>query len=195
MIQSLQIEADLIIARRRPTNDGYTWTLASRLGHMLGVAQERFGERNLSYTILGVEFCGDIPQVWYPGDCGHIVVQLTQGCLTNVVQACYQLAHECIHLLCPSGRPLTNVLDEGLATHFAHWYVQNEFQFDMPATVQSYQTARVLVEQLLGLDAGCIKSIRAQQPAIYKASAADICAGCPACPPEIADQLAKPFTR
>jgi len=162
---------------------------------MLRDAQERFGERDQSYTILGFEFCGDIPQLWYPGNCRHIVIQLTISCLTNLSQACYQLAHECIHLLSPSGGQHANVFEEGLANHFAHRYVQDTFHFDMPVTVPSYQAARSLIEQLLALNSDSVKTIRAKQPTIYRISSGDIRAGCPECARHLADHLAKPFVR
>jgi len=78
------IETDLIVAHRLPTNNGYTWTLASRLGGMLRDAEDKFGERDRSYTILSIEFCGDFPQVWYPANCRQVVIQLTESCLTNL---------------------------------------------------------------------------------------------------------------
>ena len=158
MVQSTPIETDLIIAQPLATSNGYTWTLASRLGAMLRDAQQRFGERDASYTLLGFEFCGDVPKLWYPGNCRHVVIQLTQSCLTDLILACYQLAHECVHLLSPSGGSHANIFEEGLATQFAHRYVQDTFHFDMPATLPSYQAARLLVERLLALDADGAKA-------------------------------------
>lgn len=49
-----------------PIDGGYTWTLASLLGDMLTEAQNRYGERDLNYTILGIEFSPHGPQIWYP---------------------------------------------------------------------------------------------------------------------------------
>jgi hypothetical protein len=47
--------------------NGFTWTLASRLGEMLHIAEEMFGPRDMQFTILGVDFKEGIPQTWYPG--------------------------------------------------------------------------------------------------------------------------------
>jgi hypothetical protein len=109
MIVNAQFETDLLYARRLPGDIGWTWTLASRLGHILRTAQELYGPRDPNYTILGVEFGGDIPQLWYPGDCGHVVVQINPACATDMNRACFQMAHEAIHLLSPSGGPSTIV--------------------------------------------------------------------------------------
>jgi hypothetical protein len=46
---------DLRMLLALPKEGGITWTLASRLGHMLRTAQEGYGERGRSYTSLGVE--------------------------------------------------------------------------------------------------------------------------------------------
>lgn len=195
MLQATQLETDLIIARRLADETGWTWTLASRLGEMLNDAEQRYGERDKSYTALGIEFSGDRPRIWYPGNRRQIIIQLSQSCLTSMVQACYQLAHECIHLLSPGPGEQANVLEEGLATHFAHRYVRKTFNYDMPVTVASYEAARVLVEQLLALDAESVKAIRKQQGSIYKATAGEIRAGCPACSHGLAEQLARRFVR
>lgn len=76
------IATELIVAQRLPTNDGYTWTLASRLGHMLQRAEELYGLRDTSYTILGIEFTDGNPQSWWPGNRRNIVIQLSTGAPT-----------------------------------------------------------------------------------------------------------------
>lgn len=162
---------------------------------MLQLAESRFGQRDRSYTPLGIEFCGDIPKLWYPHNCGNVIIQLTESCITNLIQACYQLAHECVHLLSPSGGQHANVLEEGLATTFAHGYLQDSFNFDMPESIKSYQDARTLTDRLLALDSSIIRKIRNHQSAIYQISAKDILAACPICPSDLAADLAKPFVR
>lgn len=44
---------------------GFTWTLASRLGHIRKTAESKLGDGNKYYPFLGVEFHGDRPQMWY----------------------------------------------------------------------------------------------------------------------------------
>ena len=56
-----QIHWKLAVADPLPAGNGYTWTLASRLGEMLKLAEERYGPRDAGYTILGVEFADDGP--------------------------------------------------------------------------------------------------------------------------------------
>jgi hypothetical protein len=47
---------------------GFGWTLTSRLGDTLKLAESVYGKRDESWTILGVEFSSSgPPQLWYPG--------------------------------------------------------------------------------------------------------------------------------
>ena len=82
-----------------PIKGGFTYTLASRLGDILSLAEEKFGPRNPDFTILGVEFRDGVPQTWFPGNCKHIVVQLSLEAMHDEEQAVFQLAHETVHLL------------------------------------------------------------------------------------------------
>ena len=162
---------------------------------MLRQAQERFGPRDASYTILGIEFEANGPQIWYPGNCKHIAIQLTPDTATDMVKGCYQLAHECIHLLAPTGGRNANVLEEGLATLFAHEYVQQELCFAMPSTMQSYEVARQLVTQLLALDNNAVKRLRKSQSTISRITAEQILAVYPSLETETAQALGAPFVR
>jgi hypothetical protein len=163
------------MAEELETKDGYTFTLASRLGDMLNMAEKMFGERDKSYTILGTEFySGSMPQVWYPGNRKDIVIQLTQEALTDEQQACYQLAHESIHLLSPTGGSNANILEEGLATYFAGLYMDTSFpNSNWHPTETKYKEAMELVKKLLYTDSNIIKGIRLKQPVISKITEKD----------------------
>lgn len=100
----------LIVAR--PLEGGFTWTLASRLGQMLRDVETLFGPRNPKFTILGIEFREGQPMIWFPGDCGHIVIQLGTSAMMDHDRALFQLAHECVHLLDPVKE--ANTLEEAL---------------------------------------------------------------------------------
>jgi hypothetical protein len=195
MIQSIPIETDLFFARPLSTSGGYTWTLTTRLGHMLRVAEGAFGPRDSSYTILGFEFAGEIPQIWYPGNCRHLVIQLTPDCATDLVRACYQISHECVHLLCPSGGRHATNLEEGLATYFALQYLLQNFKIDWPSTIPSYEAARAAAEQLLAIDATVIRRLREQQPFLYQVEPRDIVSIEPRTSVELAEFLCTPFGR
>jgi len=189
------IDMDLLVANPLPDKSGYSWTLASRLGHMLRIAQERYGPRDPTYTILGYEFIDGVPRIWYPGNCGNIVIQLGLECLNDMVQACYQLAHECIHLLSPTGGSSSTVLEDGLAAYFASLYVREHLHTDIHPSMASYQVACSKVETLLNLDPYAIRNLRVQQPIISLITAELIKENYPTISAQVAASLVKKFDR
>ena len=183
-----------------PEGKGYTWTLASRLSDALHRAEELYGTRDKSYTPVGVEIGGDAPQIWFPGNRKHIVVQITPDCVTNYSRACYQLAHECVHILSPSENPPTNRLEAGLATHFASKYMLDHIDSSRPwnPVLESYRKARDDVEYLLGIDKDIIRKLRFSGCKLRKLSdisASDILNINPKVPKAIAEKLEQRFER
>ncbi len=156
---ALCINPELLVAKNTAT--GFTWTLASRLGDMLHRADDLLGERDSSYTILGIEFVADVPRLWYPGNRRHVVVQLHSSAAAEMSRACYQMAHETVHLLAPNGGgPATN-LEEGIAAWFAGWYMRT--QLNQPTwhpELPSYKRALALLSPVLDKDAHCIRRLR-----------------------------------
>ena len=107
----------------------YSWTLASRMGHILRFVETRYGPRDRNWTLLGVEFTSrDSPQVWYPtfdGIGDSVIVQLTRSASTDETRALFQLSHEVVHLLSPAGPGAqASVLEEGLATYNSLEYLK-----------------------------------------------------------------------
>jgi hypothetical protein len=195
MPEKLLIQKDLFVAQPLLANTGWTYTLASRLGDMLYQAEKLFGPRDIDYTILGIEFRDGVPQIWYPGNRGHIIIQLTVQCLTDLHRACYQLAHECIHLLAPTGGQNANVLEDGLAQYFSELYIQNTFGVSFSADIQSYTDACTRVRRLLTIDQASVIKIRAIQPALHLVTADDVILACPVVPRSLAESLVIPFIR
>jgi hypothetical protein len=193
MIANVQIETDLLYAKQLPAKNGYTWTLASRLGHILRIAEQFYGPRDTSYTILGVEFGGAVPQIWFPGACRHIVVQITPQCATDMQRACYQMAHESIHLLSPTGIANANTLEEGLAAHFSSRYMLDHFQAVWDNGPGPYQTACQHIVQLLALDEGIIRTLRQTEPTLSAVTVEQIRAAHADVAAELATALTQPF--
>lgn len=175
--------------------NGYSWTLVTRLGDMLTKAEHAYGQRDQSYTLLGIEFREGDPQIWYPGNCGHIAIQISPDVINNMPMACYQLAHECVHLLSPTGARVANALEEGLATYFAHKYVLEEFGRDVPNSYTSYAEAKNLVAELLAVDSDAVKILRQAETTTSKITAEQITTAYPSLNPATAAALAAPFVR
>ena len=55
---------------------------------------------------------------------GISLSNLSLSAATNILQACYQMAHETVHLLAPSGGRNANNFEEGVACYFAAYYMK-----------------------------------------------------------------------
>ena len=150
------------------------WTLATRLGDMLRRAEEQFGQRDNAYTILGVEFFGNNPMIWFPGNCKHVVVQLSVDCLNDLPRACYQLGHECIHLLAPTGKQDANMLEEGLATLYGENYATEWFNTPRDCGGRNYERAKRLTQKALSTNPTFIREIRQCKPCFCDITPDDI---------------------
>ena len=185
------VDDKLMVAH--PIPGGYSFTLASRLGQLINRAEAAYGPRDRSYTILGVEFREGVPQVWFPADCNHVVIQLGHTALQDPTQALFQLAHECIHLLDPRSGG-SNRLEEGLATVFSIDYLADELHVrDYHPTDPRYVTAASLVRELLAVHSDGPKLIREHHGALGRATAEQIRGICPKLSPETAPKLAEPL--
>ncbi|WP_157594973.1 hypothetical protein [Psychroflexus tropicus] len=183
------------IFKSHPIPNGNSWTITSKLGHILRTAEEKYGERDKSYTILGVEFTTNgNPQIWYPDDCKHVVIQITENCINDINRAVFQVAHESIHCLCPTGSQNANVLEEGLANLFSIIYCrENGHGNNWTSNAQSYTNASNLVEKLLSIDADIIKKLRAIEPTLSKVDKDLMIRVNPDITSELADKLTKKF--
>lgn len=186
------IDDSLVIAHPLPTGSGYTWTLTSRLGEMIEKMEAQFGSRDQSWTILGIEFCGHVPKTWFPGNCKHIIIQLGCSALVDPVQALFQLAHECVHLLDPGVFGSATVLEEGLATHFSLQYIK-QFHSNYTTSDTKYAAAAGLAAQLLDKAPTAIKDLRLQGIKISHITASQLLLMCPQLPKSVARALATPF--
>lgn len=121
------------LALAQPCADGgcaFTWTLATRYGVALQFAEQRYGRRDLNWTLLGVDFAElNAPQIFYAGiydDRKDIVIQLTANAARDEKRALFQLSHEVIHTLSPIGPNVSSsVLEEGIATYNSLDYVRS----------------------------------------------------------------------
>ena len=173
--QNININSDLLITEQLP-DKLWTWTLASRLSDMLYLAEDLFGPRDPSYTPLGIEFVSDGPKVWFPGkpeeNRNHIIIRLNLNAVTDTLRACYQLAHESVHLLTPV-RGNTNYLEEGVATYFSTYYMEKKMNqppgyWKPTDKEQSYKEALEKVSPLFNKDEYWIRKLRSEQPEFTK---------------------------
>lgn len=196
------VNEDLLIAK--PCGQGsvctYTWTLGSRLGNILELAEEMFGPRDKSWTILGVEFTtADNPSVWYPGNRKNVLIQLTQECMKDEKRALYQLSHEAFHVLSPLGpKTSSTVLEEGLAVYFSIQYLRSaDIKVDNSyVSSPKYRLAYTAVLELYKKYPDASKRIaqlRQSNESLGKLSAAQLSKAFPEVHPGFIKQLLQPF--
>ena len=172
-----RVSDELIISKPIPNTDTCTWTLATRLGDMMCVAEEMFGPRDMSYTILGVEFFGQTPCIWYPnsGNGKHIVIRLSLQACNDPNRAYYQMAHECLHTLCPSGNTYSNNLEEGVACYFSWYYMDQHLGIkNQTPSEPNYLYALDLVSPILNSIPFFIRNLRDIQPYLSKVTISDL---------------------
>ncbi len=152
-----------------PIPNGSSWSIVSKLGYILNIAESKYGKRNQKYTILGIELTDrSYPQIWFPSSVfpNSIIIQITDNRIGDLNGAIYQLAHETIHCLGPHPGINANVLEEGLATHFSAEYMdQHEGQPDWhPAeTDYKYVLALKCIKKALEIDSNIITKLVAKE--------------------------------
>ncbi len=112
--------------------------------------------------------------IWYPGDHKHIVIQLSLDCLTELPRACYQLGHECIHLLAPTGKQDANTLEEGLATLYGEDYATKWFNTPRNCGAAHYERAKRVAQKALAANPAFVREIRQHKPSFCDFTPSDI---------------------
>jgi hypothetical protein len=164
------------------------------MGRFLHEAEELYGPRDKGWTPIGIEFAGDVPHVWYPGNRDQISIVLTESAALDPQEAIFQLAHEVIHLLAPTREPQTVVLEEGLATLFAHQMCR-KYAVNRVASKQQYLSAEAHLNTLMQTYPDCIRMLRQRQPAFILMTEDLIQTVCPNANPAISKKLAERFER
>ncbi len=196
-MQDIKINNELLVAERLPNDCRYTYTLASRLGDMLDKAERLFGPRDTSYTILGIEFTSDIPYIWHINDSQIIIrLNLCAGAAKNTSQAYYQLAHETVHLLAPTGGNHATNFEEGVACYFAFYYMEKVLgEPNWHPTLPSYKRALERIRPHLDADISCVRRLREHQPSFSKLGRKEIVTEIPNLTSDAVNFLISKFNR
>lgn len=183
----------LVAQRREPS--GYTYTIASRVSHALREVEDLFGPKAPGFFYAGHEFRNSNPQLWFPGNCGHVVMQLSLECMQDFNQAIFQLSHEVVHLLGPQAKGNSTHLEEGMATWFSERYTLRETGRAIRSQMPCYAAARDAVATLMEADPTCIRRMREEQPFVSKITSGMVSRFCPDLPEDQARFLCEPFVR
>jgi hypothetical protein len=162
---------------------------------MLNEAERQYGPRDRLWTILGIEFGLEaVPHTWYPGDRDRIIIRLAVNALQDSKVAQYQLAHECVHLLSPSGRKEAPVLEEGLAVVFAEDWSRLRFpESPIVETDPKYAPAAGYVRSALASRPDFVRHLRLLEPAFLKVTAEQVKSVLPEVTSDFIEQILAPF--
>jgi hypothetical protein len=185
------LEPSLIVTSM--DNRGSRNTLAYHFGEMLIEAQKLFGPRNTSFLFLGFEFIPDHARVRYVTEYSA-VIQLSFRAMMNPVEAYFELAHECVHLLSPHPYRPVLVIEEGMASVFSGIYMREHLNFKVcPTPHRDYDEATALVEQLMEIDRYGIRKMREEQPDTRILSKALVMKVYPTLSEQVVERLVEPF--
>lgn len=174
-----------------PAGDGYGYTLTTILGEFLDDLEARYGPRDRSYTLLGIEFCEAGPMIWYPHNRKNVVVMLSTGVAPHPNNAIFELAHEAVHLLSPTGGRRAPVVEEGLASRFS---VEQTQRYGSHGTVTpKYARAAALVEAAEMAAPDFIRDVRIHVPAFTEWTPELFQKELPAIPTSLVEELLAPF--
>lgn len=183
-----------------PTDKGSTWSIVSKFGTILEIAESKYGKRDQKYTILGIELTDQgYPQIWFPSSeyPNSIIIQITENRIGDLSGAMYQLAHETIHCLYPHPGKNANVLEEGLATHFSAEYMDkyekqpNWLPSDNPS--DKYVLALMCIKKAFEIDSDIVTKLIAKEPSFVNITENMILEVSPAFPKGLAKILTTDF--
>jgi hypothetical protein len=164
---------------------------------ILPFVESRFGPRLPGYTLIAPDFCDRGPYLQHVLR-GTSIVQLRVNscCKEDDLRACYQLAHEAVHVLSPVSRGKETVLEEGVATFFQHAFLLEccgHREWNTSGN-KKYDEARALVGELIAQDEQAILRIRKKQPEFTKITAEIILREFPLLAKEVASTLTLLFS-
>ena len=158
----------------------YAQQLRRHLANMFELAEDFFGCRDhRGYRCSGIEFHGAGSKIRYLSRPEHddvnINIKLSQSAAKNMSHACFEMAHETVHLLAPTGSQNVTNLQEGLACFFSVYYMKTIL--NEPKWCYTKENQRRMLELFtprLEETPYCIKELRGRQRWFQRLSKEDI---------------------
>ena len=129
--------------------------------------ESQFGPAVGDWTLRFVCFLdtAECPHVYYPdGFKQTIGIRLAGPALRDIDFARFQLAHELVHCLAPSGGEKAFVIEEGAAAKYQHSYSKKYLNCGVKLRDGKYKEALRLYNELSKQYSGAIKALRQIEP-------------------------------
>jgi hypothetical protein len=181
----------------QPMEGGYSWTLTTFALKFLEDAETLFGKRAQNFIYAGIELTTNShPQVWYPLN-KYVVIQLPEATAFDWKKAIFELSHEVIHVLSPSGKAKVTNLEEGLGAYFST-LITDRYTKDVNYAISSLRQSKYyypyqLVAQLLQIRHDAIVELRKMQPVLDKVTKEDFKKAKLDIPQDLISELLKPM--
>lgn len=170
--------------------NGHSWSIVAKLGDILKDAERRFGRRDTSYTLLGVEVSpNSTPFLVISEEHKQVIMQISSGCIMDFNRAIFQISHGVIHLLSPTEPSLRTVLEEGLAAYYSLEYSKENGLGEWIITEAKQKAVASFMQELLSIDHDIIRKLRVEQPVLSKISREQLIKVAPTISSELAEKL------
>lgn len=135
--------------------------------------EKRFGPAVNEWIMGGIIFDTkeNQPCLFYPyARQGVVMIKLVGPAITSIEFARFQLAHELVHCLNPSGGQLSNVLEEGMAACFQQSYATRMLKGRVRLGDEKYTAARKIFNKLVKKSnvPNPIMRLRSVEPYLHK---------------------------
>ena len=148
--------------------------LEEKMPFMVKEIENLFGPSVEDFTFTGIVFppsrSQNAPCIFFPYlPEKTVTILISRDCLADrdTVRAEWQLAHECVHLLSPTGKTKAIFLEEGMVSYFQDEYILNKYEKEFDPT-PCYAKAKRLFMEIHNVNQYAIKEIRKECPVIDK---------------------------
>ena len=135
--------------------------------------EKRFGPAVNEWALGGIDFdvAEEQPCLFYPySRPGTVIIKLAGPALTSIDFARFQLAHELVHCINPSGQKSANVLEEGMAAWYQQCYSTKVLKGRVQLGDEKYKAARQLFNKFIKKSKvkDSVIKVRTIEPYLYK---------------------------
>lgn len=133
--------------------------------------EEFFGPATNQYSVKGVQFSreDDEPCIFYPTDYPDtVIIRVVGAALTDKDVARFQIAHELVHCLSPSGTQCAKVFEEGMAAWYQQRFSEKYLNGRVGLGNARYKAARKAFMKAYKKDKNFVVKLREVEPEMWK---------------------------